>query len=348
MKHTKTSFKIIAAVLCASMLLPMCACGSDRTDSSASALGADISVTVYGKDSAKAASDALGVYKALDSMLEEGDESSALYGLNNANGQSVVVPGQIIDMLNAAKTVYDRTGGALDPTVYPVLELWGFSTGKYIKPSDDDIAAALKKLCFDEIKIQSFADSGTYTVTMPAGSALTFNAIARGCAGDYAVQAMRDDGVQSGIISMSGCVQTLGSKPDGTQWNVAVADPDDEKSSLGYLTVGETAVSTSGAYTQSFEYSDGETYGHIIDPSTGYPADTDLKSVTIVCSSGIMADCLSTALFILGSKDAIKYWRDYGDFDMILVTKDNKVLCTSGLTEAFSLQNDSYTLSYTE
>jgi thiamine biosynthesis lipoprotein len=312
------------------------------------ALGTDVKVTVYGNNAQKGAEDASGVFKALGSMLDTSSSSSSLYALDNADGQSVVVPGQIVDMLNAMKTVYDQTGGALDPTIEPVLKLWGFEDGKYIKPADEDLASALKKLCFGDVTVQHFTDSGTYTVTMPAGAELTFNAAARGCAGDYAIQALKDDGVSSAIVSMSGYAQTLGTKPDGTPWNVAVANPDEPASNLGYLSVGETAVSTSGGYTQSFTYSDGETYHHIIDPSTGYPAKTDLKSVTIVCSSGTNADCLSTAMFILGKKAALEYWRNYGGFEMILVTSANQVLCTSGLTESFTLQSSGYTLSYTE
>ena len=348
MKHTKISCKLTAAVLCCAMLLSLCACGSSRAEQSAQALGAEVTATAYGKGADKAAADAVGVFKAVNSMLDETSRSSALYALNNANGESVVVPGQIVDMLNAAKDIYDKTDGALDPTVSPLLDLWGFNTGKYVKPTDAEIAEAREKLCFDKVTIENFTDSGTYTVTMPAGSTLTFNAIARGCAADYAVEAMKNDGLSSGIVSMVGCVKTLGAKPDKTSWNVAIQDPDDPTKSLGYLSVGETAVCTSGGYTQSFKYSDGVTYHHIIDPSTGYPADTDLKSVTILCSSGITADCLSTALYILGKKGALEYWRDNGGFEMMLVTSDNQVICTSGLTETITLQNDAYSLSYTE
>lgn len=348
MKHTKTSCKIISVLLSAAMLLPLCACGSDKVEENIAALGADVSVTVYGKGAAKGASDAAGVFKALNSMLDSNSESSAIYALNHANGQSVVVPGQIVDMLNAAKTVYAQTDGALDPTVEPVLALWGFDSGKFTKPTDNDIDLAKGKLCFNDVKVENFAESGTYTVTLPTGAELSFNAIARGCAGDYAVEAMKNDGVTAGIVSMAGCVQTCGAKPDGSPWNVAIQDPDNANGSIGYLSVGETAVSTSGGYSNCYTYSDGVTYHHIINPATGYPAKTDLKSVTVVSDNGTMADCLSTALFILGKNAALKYWRDYGDFEMLLVTEDNQVVCTSGLVEAFTLQNNSYKLSYTE
>jgi len=348
MKHTKTSYKILSLLLCASMLLPLCACGEKSAEKTVTAMNSAVTVTAYGSSRTKAAEDACAVFTAFDGVLDPEKDSSTVYALNHAAGQSVVVPSQIVDMYNAAKTIYDQSNGALDLTVYPLLQLWGFTSGNYTKPSDDDIGAAKKLLGFDEVSIQSFPDSGTYTMTLPAGRGITFNAAARGCAADGAIDAMASDGVTSGIVSMPGCVETIGSKPDGSQWNVAVQDPDAPEKNLGYVAIGEAALSTSGAYTQSFTYADGTVYGHIIDPTTGAPAETDLKSVTVVCSSGITADLLSTALYVMGKKDALKYWREYGDFQMILVTDSNQVLCTSGLTESFTLESQTYTLSYTE
>src|SRR5699024_3719013 len=107
-------------------------------------------------------------------------------------------------------------------------------------------------------------------------------------------------------------------RPDGSNWNVAVQDPENTNSYVGILSVGETAVVTSGGYQRYFVASNGTTYQHIIDPSTGRPADTDLLSVTIVCEDGTMADALSTALYVLGESGAKSYYETYGtDFDMV-------------------------------
>ena len=113
--------------------------------------------------------------------------------------------------------------------------------------------------------------------------------------------------------------------------------------------MGETAVVTSGNYQRYFIGSDGVKYHHLIDPSTGKPAESGLVSVTIICEDGTLADCLSTAMFILGEDAALKYWRDNGGFDMIMVTDDNRVVCTSGLIEVFTLTNKTdYTVSMVE
>ena len=156
---------------------------------------------------------------------------------------------------------------------------------------------------------------------------------------------MKKAGVESAIVSLGGNVQTLGLKPDGSNWNVAVEDPNDPGAYLGVLSVGQTAVITSGSYQRYFEQ-DGKVYHHILDPHTGYPADSGLKSVTIVCTSGVTADCLSTALFVLGKDAALNYWRTYGGFEMILVTTDDQVVCTGGLKNSFTLSDDSYTVTF--
>ena len=73
-----------------------------------------------------------------------------------------------------------------------------------------------------------------------------------------------------------------------------------------------------------------------------------LVSVTIICTDGVMADCLSTAMFVLGETAALNYWRTYGGFEMVLITSGNRIICTSGLLEEFTLSNSNYTLSYSE
>ena len=152
----------------------------------------------------------------------------------------------------------------------------------------------------------------------------------------------------SGIISLGGNVQTLGLKPDGTEWKVAVQDPANTSSYLGVVSVGETAVVTSGGYQRYFTDSRGTTYQHIINPTSGYPVTNTLQSVTIICSDGTMADSLSTAMYVLGESRAISYWRTYGGFEMILVTKDSQIICTKVLIEEFTLTNENYGLKFVE
>ena len=137
--------------------------------------------------------------------------------------------------------------------------------------------------------------------------------------------------------SLGGNVQALGAKPDGESWRIAVQAP--EGGYAGVLEITDKAVVTSGGYQRYFE-KDGETYIHIIDPSTGYPARTGLASVTIVADSGFLGDGLSTALFVMGREKAEDYWLAHPDFEFILLEEDGTAVITEGLEDSFSLFGD--------
>ena len=145
-----------------------------------------------------------------------------------------------------------------------------------------------------------------------------------------------------------------GDRPDETPWRVGIQDPkvpDDRNTLACLLHLTDAFAVTSGGYQRYFE-EDGKTYQHIIDPATGYPADSGLLSVTIVApavgpdggnglTGGTMADAFSTALFVMGEERAIDFWRRSGyEFDMVLVTADGRLLVTDGLEKKFERNED--------
>ncbi len=358
MNHTNTLSKksrrkicssLLLLVLCFSMVLSLSGCGEAKmAQKQVFAMDTIMTLTAYGKNGEEGIDAAQAVITSLDKMLDPELPTSTTYAINNANGGNVAISGQVAQMLTDAKLVYDRSGGALDLSIYPLVKLWGFIDSKYYVPSDEEILAELPKLCFNKVNITSFPSSGSFAVSLPPGAQISFGAVAKGCAAENAIEAMRQSGVTSGIISLGGNVQTLGVKPDGSNWNIAVQDPNNPSSHLGVLSLGETAVVTSGSYQRFFEGMDGKTYHHIINPTTGYPTANNLVSMTIICDDGTMADCLSTAMFVLGEAKALNYWRTYGGFEMIMVKKDNSIVCTKGLMEKFTLANDNYTLKFSE
>ena len=348
MKHTRICFKLIGILLCLAMLLPLAACGESKvSQSEVWAMDTYMTITAYGKNREAGITAAESVIRSMDAMLDPELDTSVVYAMNRAMGADVVVPGQIAKMISTAQLVYQRSGGALDLTIYPLVKRWGFVDKKYYVPSAEEIANDLQLLCFDEVTLTSFPSSGSYTVSIPARGQISFGAVAKGCAAAYAIDAMRNAGVTSGIVSLGGNIQTLGLKPDGSLWRVAITDPNNTSSWVGTVDVGEIAVVTSGTYERNFTQQ-GQFYHHLLKPSTGYPANNTLSSVTILCEDGTMADCLSTAMFVLGESQALNYWRTYGGFEMIMITNDNRIICTSGLIEQFTLYNQNYTLSYTE
>lgn len=349
MKHTNIFYKLICVVLCAAMLVPLAGCGETReTQREVYAMDTVMTLTAYGKQAEAGLNAAESIILSMDAALDPELNTSTVYAINHANGAGTVISGQIAKMISTAHTVYTQSEGALDLTIYPLIKRWGFIDGKYYVPTSEEIAEDLSRLCFNQLVLTNFPASGSYSVTIPSYGEMSFASVAKGCAADNAIEAMRQAGVTSGIISLGGNVQTLGLKPDGSNWNVAVQDPNNPASYLGVINVGETAVVTSGGYQRNFTDSRGTTYQHIINPSSGYPVSNTLKSVTIICDNGTLADCLSTAMFVLGQSRAINYWRTYGGFEMVLVTDDSQIICTKGLIEEFTLTNENYGLKFVE
>jgi thiamine biosynthesis lipoprotein len=142
--------------------------------------------------------------------------------------------------------------------------------------------------------------------------------------------------VTSGIVNLGGNVQLYGTKTDGSLWRVAVQDPADSEAYIGILSVSDKAVITSGGYERYFE-EDGTTYHHIIDPTTGYPAENGLISVTIISADGTLADGLSTSIYIMGLDKAISFWESRRDeFDMVLMTDEREIYVTEGIAQQFA------------
>ena len=180
-------------------------------------------------------------------------------------------------------------------------------------------------------------DKETSTVSFKKdGVQIDLGGIAKGYTSSRIMDIYKEKGVTSGLVNLGGNAQVFGTKPDGSLWRVAVQSPDSEDEYLGVLEMKDKAIITSGGYERYFE-KDGVTYHHIIDPSTGYPADNGLISVTIVSADGTLADGLSTSLFVMGKDKATDYWKAHSDeFDMILLTDDEKLYVSEGIKDSFT------------
>ena len=173
------------------------------------------------------------------------------------------------------------------------------------------------------------ASNSTVAFAMP-GMEIDLGGIAKGFTSSRVMEVFKEHGVKHGLVSLGGNVQALGSKENGKPWRVAIQNPESEMDYLGVLEVDDKCVITSGGYERFFEQ-EGVRYHHIIDPRTGYPADSGIISATIISKDGTLADGLSTSLFIMGKDQAEKYWRSNADkFDYILEDKDGRLYVTEG------------------
>ena len=344
----KRSFRhILTLLLCLSMALTLGACSDEgrHVTKRTTTLGGLVDITAYGKNAEDGIRDAQAALASVDSMVDSFNENSRVYAVNHSGGQPVVVTAQVASMIETARTVSEQTDGALDLTVYPLMDAWGFLSGNYTVPEEDTIAEVLTHIGMSRINLTADQESGDYMLQLPADTQITLDCVARGAATNAAINVLRTKGIKSAVISMGGNVQTLGVKPDGSKWNIAIMDPNDRNAYIGYLTLGETAVVTSAPTELSFTQR-GALYHHIMNPETGMPASTAIRSMTIVCSDAQMADCLSTAMFVLGERKALQYWRDHHGFEMLMITQDGRIVCTNGLYGTFTQTGGDYKVSY--
>lgn len=314
------------------MLTVAAACGNaaeEYRDRDVFAMDTYMNLAAYGEGAEKALDLAQARIIGLEELLSVTQENSDVSRINNSDGKPVEVSEDAAKLIAAGVDFGALTDGALDITIYPVLKEWGFTTGEYRIPEVDTLNALLENVDYSAVKV-----SGN-TVQIPSGSQLDLGSLAKGYTGDEVMEIFRENGVTSAIISLGGNVQTLGKKPDGSNWRVGVKDPFEPAGNMCAVEVADKAVVTSGSYERCFMGEDGKSYWHIIDAADGYPADNGLVSVTVIGDSGLMCDALSTALFVAGTEKAQSYWREHGGFDMILVTDDRHVLYTEGIADSF-------------
>ena len=331
-KHRRTR-QFLAVLLL--LLTALSGCGrtnleAQEAENSFFAMNTYMTFTAYGEQAEDALADARARVEEVEALWSVTDEESEIYQANHSGGEPVNVSEETAELVSFALEMAEKTDGALEPTIYPVLRAWGFTTDTKQVPSQEEIDALLEDVGHEKITLD-----GTL-MTVPEGMELDLGAVGKGYAGDLAAEAVRARGIECAILSLGGNIQAVGSRPDGTDWRVGLRSPW-EDGTLGVLRVSDQAVVTSGGYENYFEDEDGNVYWHILDPETGYPAKSGLLSVTIICPQGRMGDALSTALFVMGPQKAEEYWRENGDFEMILVTEEGEILITEGVADHFTL-----------
>ena len=321
-------------IIPAAMLLLLTGCRAEPQKHSRDVFAMDtyMNLTAYGdaEDSLAAAEQTI---TALEKKLSVTDAGSEIYAANHADGQAVPISEDTAEILHMAETVSAESGGALQISLFPLVQAWGFTTNQYRVPDADERSALLENV--DDSRI-SFDDN---SLRIPAAMQIDLGALAKGYAGDKAAALLRERGITSAILNLGGNVQAIGRKPDGSKWKVGIADPFGGEELLGTVSVADCAVITSGSYERYFIDEDGEKRWHIMDPADGCPADNGLVSVTVIGSSGLRCDALSTALFVEGTEKAVTHWRSCDDFEMILVTSDENILVTEGIADDFSVGN---------
>lgn len=308
--------RIFLLLSAAFLLFTGCESTQERITKQSFAFDTVISITADKKDK-EHINKALGMCNEYELIFSRTNPKSELYKINNLS-VSTLSP-HMENVLNFSLDFSEKTQGAFDITVAPLCALWNVNSRKE-PPTEAEVKAALNTVGYEKLSLSPFSLNG---------ATLDLGAVAKGYIADKLAEGFREKGVDNVIIDLGGNVFVLG------EYTVGIRNPSSPDEVFATIKLKDKSAVTSGAYQRYFEY-EGRRYHHIIDPRTGYSAQSGISSVTVVSPSSMHADALSTAIFILG-EDALSLCNEFPDTDALIITKDNKVITTDNFEEKFNL-----------
>ncbi|MEG1973056.1 MAG: FAD:protein FMN transferase [Oscillospiraceae bacterium] len=271
----------------------------------------------------------------MDTLIEYSRGGFIVYKIYALNKNSGEAPTEIspvtMELLEKALGYCSESQGLFDITVSPLVKLWNVTGENPKVPLNEDIEKLkplvnYKKLALDKEKSTGFLEI--------KGASVDLGGVAKGFLAEKALDIAKKHKV-TGYISVGGNMAVLGKKPLGGSFKIGIKSPrSGESDILGTVKLHDETMATTGDYERFF-IENGERYHHVLDPKTGFPAKTDLISVTVISKDGSLADFLSTYIFMLGSGELPKFFDD-SRFLVLAVTKDKKVLASPELWNKFT------------
>lgn len=280
--------------------------------------------------------EAEGYINSLEEKFSRNIDTSDIALLNK--NSKAEVSDETLAVIERALKISEDSKGLFDITIAPLMNVWGFGGGVMHVPEDKEIKQALAEVDYQKIDITG------NQIKLAKGMEIDLGGIAKGYTSDKLIEMFRERGVDSAIVSLGGNVQTLGCKPDGSLWKVALEDPFGSDEYAAVVEVEEKAVISAGGYERYFDEG-GVRYHHILDPRSGYPSQSGLAMVTVIDDEGVRADGLATALYIMGLDRAIDFWQDRGDFEAVFITDNGNIYITPGIKDHFLCQKSFWVLS---
>lgn len=328
---------LVAIILCAAIVFGIVSydfiSGRSSCERTSVAMGTVITVKLFGfgaeNDLDRIETEINGLENSVLSWRKEGSD---IYRINEGAGSSVSVSPDTVEIIGQCIDISGDCDGVFDITVGNVTKLWDFGGDNQRLPSESEIKTALADVGYKNVSVSGNA------VQIKKGQSLDLGAVGKGFTCDKIKDLLDKGRTKSAVVSIGGSLLIYGSRT----FSVGIVNPDNDKQSMGTLKLKDTCVSTSGDYEKYFEQ-DGKRYHHILNATTGYPATSEFKSVTVVCESGIISDALSTVCYIVGYRKSIEILEEY-DAEAVFIFNNNAVKVTDGLSEKFTVTDDSYTL----
>lgn len=322
--------------LCLFLLIPSCTTQEKVYRESRIAMDTITTITVV-SPSRKKAEEAIEAgfteIKRLEQILNYFSPDSEITAINNLSGISPVkVSRETIEIIKMSLEIADATGGIFNPTIGPVIKLWKFSRQDKADtiPSEEAIMDALRMVDYKRVRVD---EKRSEIFLELKGMEIDLGGIAKGYVADRAIDVIKKMNIKAGLVAIAGDIKGFGLRPDQRPWNVGIQDPrpvDDKTDGVfATLYLENRAISTSGDY-QRFFIKDGKRYHHIIDPRTGYPAESSVISVSVIADNGFIADGITTAMFIFPPHKAKAFLESLG-VEGVIVDNQKRLYITKGL-----------------
>ena len=310
-----------------------------RTSVESLNLGMDTVMThrAFGRHAAKALQAVKLEAARLEAMLSRFVSESEIAKISGAAGHAPCsVSPETFDVLSCATELSTACQGIFDVTIGPLVDLWSIGRGALRPPADSEIRWALSLVDYKDLLLDPVRRTAGLR---RAGQSVDLGGIGKGYAADRFIQIFQEYGVSSAFTNIGGNVAALGARPDGSAWRVGIQHPRQPDTLIGLVSVKDKAVVTSGDYQRFLDDGEGNRYHHILDPTTGYPSTSGLAGVTVVarCSGNgsMVADALSTAVFIAGLDRGLALISRYPGTGAILVDTEMSVWVTRNLKGCF-------------
>lgn len=314
--------KFIASICAAAVLLSGCSSLPDKEDMTYTDTLFDTVVRVQLLEPADA-----GILKGCqtlcqkyDTLFSKTNENGDIYKINHAKGKAVEVSDDTITLIKKGIYYCELSNGLFDITIGSVSNIWDFTSENPKIPSKKKIASAVSHVNYRNIVIKD----NTVRLEDPK-AAIDVGAIAKGYIADRLKEYLKENGVKHAVIDLGGNILVIGTKTDGSKYNIGIQRPFDETGTpITSVKIEDQSVVTTGIYQRYFEKR-GKLYHHILSPTKGRPCRNSLYSVTIITDSSLTADALSTVCYLMGHKKGMKLINQLDNVDAVFITKDESL-----------------------